>query len=72
MSRQFKKIFIAIAPLLFLGFVGCSRPEEAEREKVRHQNAHAEYIYNSENEKIYEIKPPQSCPRQKYPWEEKY
>lgn len=67
MSSEFKKITILIGVCL-LG--GCTKPEEAEREKIRQMNRHAEYIYRSKDEKLFELPPPKCCPREKYPWEE--
>lgn len=68
MSSEFKKIILASAlcPLM-----ACTKPEEAEREKIRQMNMHAEYIYRGSNDKLFVLPPPKHCPREKYPWEEK-
>lgn len=65
MSSGIKKFFVISA----LCLVGCTRPEEAEREKVRQMNAQAEMIYRSHEEQEFVIAPPKHCPRAPYPWE---
>lgn len=67
MSRELKKIF-TIGVLCCCTF-GCKGPEEAEREKVRQMNVHAEYIYRNQDEQPYDLPAPKHCPRQPYPWE---
>ena len=68
MSRELKKYLILGGISLLMG---CTKPEEAEREKIRQMNRHAEYIYRSSEERLFELSPPKHCPREKYPWEEK-
>lgn len=67
MSRELKKIltFVGLGMLCF----GCTKAEEAEREKVRQMNAHAEYIYRNHDEQPFELPAPKHTPRADYPWE---
>ncbi len=68
MSSRFKKIITVFG----LGLLAsCTKPEEAEREKIGQMNMHAEYIYRESNDRLFELSPPKHCPREKYPWEEK-
>ncbi len=68
MSSRFKKIITA---LVLSSLMACTRPEEAEREKIRQRNMHAEYIYRESSDRFFELSSPKHCPREKYPWEEK-
>lgn len=49
---------------------GCSGQEQAERERLREQNAKGEYIYRFEGESVVgEIPEPTLRVREPYPWE---
>lgn len=65
MSRRLKK-FITI----FLLLSGCSGLEQSEKEKLRRQNAHAEYIYRNQDEVLFSIDPAKRADPPKYPWHE--
>lgn len=43
--------------------------EEAEKEKLRKQNASGEYIQRTEDEVNYSVESPEPKDREKYPWE---
>jgi len=50
--------------------VGCSGQEQAEKGRLREQNAKGEYIYRFESESVVgEIPEPQLRERELYPWE---
>jgi len=59
--------------IVYLGiiclFLGCSRLEQAEKEKIRRSNCTAESIYRSKDDRFYPLAPPAHTPRAVYPWE---
>ena len=61
------KVFITLSAL----FTACSGVEQAEQEKIKRQNAHGEIISRRQEERLYQIHPPQLRVQEKYPWEKK-
>ncbi len=55
---------------LTLLFFSCTRPDEAEREKMKARNAKSEYIYRNPGDTFAPIVPPAPRFRERYSWEE--
>lgn len=58
--------------ILSLVLLGCSGLEQSEQEKIRRQNATAEFIHRESNDPPFDIPLPKHRIRDKYPWENTY
>jgi hypothetical protein len=61
---------VKAAFFLFFFLGGCNSFEHTEKEKIKRQNASAEYVQRKSDEKLFSFPPPKKRIREPYPWED--